>query len=113
MPMSPRNKANKNRFGSLGLPPVVKVTTPSNTVTRQRGGSPLQASLAVVATVTDDLTRNAGTLDWTSDLDGSVGSGLTATLELTTVGTHVITASVGEGSPETQTGSAVFSVIVE
>jgi hypothetical protein len=104
--MSPRNKAKKGRFGAYGLAPVIRITSNIFTATNS-------VAFAASATVTDDEAGDlSASLTWTSNLDGSVGTGDTPSITLTTVGTHVITVAAEEGSPVDQTGSTTFSVVV-
>lgn len=107
--MSARSKARKGRFGGGGLAPSVRITTSPSTATNA-------VAFAVAATVSDDEVGGdlANLLDWSSDLDGSVGSGAAPSLTLTTVGTHYVTASVSEGgSPASgDVGSDGFTVVV-
>jgi len=104
--MSPRTKAKRGRFGADGLPPGVKIT--SNIFTAVNS-----VAFTVTATANDDEAGDlSASIAWSSDLDGAVGTGASASITLTTVGTHRITASVGEGSPVTQTGSTGMTVVV-
>jgi len=109
MGMSARIKAKKGRFGGGGLAPSVRITLAPATATNS-------VAFDAAATVTDDEVSGdlANLLDWTSDLDGAVGSGAAPSITLTTVGTHRITASVSEGgSPASgDVGSDAFTVVV-
>jgi len=106
--MSPRNKAAKGRFGAGGLAPSVRITLSPSTATNS-------VAFPVAATVTDDEVVGdlANLLDWSSDIDGSVGTGAAPSLTLT-AGTHYVTASVSEGgSPASGlVGSDGFTVFV-
>ena len=95
MGMSPRIKAKKGRFGTGGLPPVISILTPADGYAATSG-----VGFAATATAVDpeggDISAN---IVWTSDIDGSVGTnGGSTTLTLTTIGTHVITATVSDGT---------------
>ena len=118
MPMSPRMKAKKGRFGLLGLPPLVTITSPVNGYTvAASAGSPLSsADVDVTATATDDFGSPldiSSTIVWTSSIDGAVGSGGSPDRLRLSVGTHVITASASDqvGSPA-RTGSDSITVTV-
>jgi endonuclease I len=70
--------------------PVVTITAPANGSTFNQG-----ASVAFTGTATDaeegDLSAS---LSWSSNLDGSIGSGASFSTAALSVGTHTITASV-------------------
>lgn len=109
MPMSPRIKAKKGRFGPGGLLPSITITSPANGFSISESGSP-GVSFAASATVVDDLDNTLGTdVVWTSNLDGSVGAnGLSTTISLTTVGVHTLTATVSDtGSPSRNVSDSI------
>lgn len=107
--MSPRIKAKKGRFGPDGLAPIVRITSPNSGDTFASSGSPLAASVQLVGEAFDDLTGDvSGTIVWTSDKDGALGSGQSVSPNLS-VGRHRITARVTVGSG---TGEDKITVIV-
>ena len=98
--MSPRIKAKKGRFGVDGLPPAVSILTPADgdTVTTL---VPFAATGDASDAETGDVTAN---IVWTSDVDGSAGvNGSPTSLTLTTLGAHVLTASITVGGHTTTT----------
>ena len=110
--MSPRMKAKKGRLGVSGLDPVVRIVSINDGDEFTRTGSPLEVSVTLVGTGTDDLQGDvSASLVWTSDLDGSLGSGASVAATLTTAGTHVITAQATGGSPAT-TGEETVTITV-
>jgi len=104
MPMSPRIKAKKGRFGPAGLSPTMKITSPAD-------GFAATATVPFAATgvaIDPELGDVSASIVWTSDLDGVVGaSGGTTSITLTTVGTHVLTGTATDG-----TNPAVDSITV-
>ncbi len=98
--MAPAQKAKKGRFGAGGTNPTLSVSGPDSV-------TEAVASTDFTAVANDDV--DTPTVAWVSDLDGSVGTGLTPSITLTTVGTHVITvtASAATGS---QTVSKTLTV---
>ena len=94
MGMSPRMKAKKGRFGAGGLIHTVEILTPAS-------GFSATTTISFPATgkVTDDLGAvSEADIVWTSDLDAGVGAnGSPTSITLTTVGTHVLTATVTNG----------------
>jgi hypothetical protein len=70
-------------------PPLVSITPPATTTVVS--GSPITFTGTASDDEDGDLTDS---LAWSSDLDGSLGSGGTVTATLLTVGAHTITAEV-------------------
>jgi hypothetical protein len=86
-------------------PPVVRITAPTN-------GSQFRTNdtLSFTATADDfDQGSLAGSIAWTSNIDGSIGSGGSFTRHLSR-GVHVITASVTDA--DAATGSASVTITV-
>lgn len=89
-------------------------TAPSVTIDSPADGASFTSgtSIGFSGTATDaqdgDLTGN---LAWTSDLDGPLGKGGSIDAVLTTVGTHIITASVTDSGG--LSGEASITVVVE
>jgi len=107
--MSPRIKAKKGRFGDLGLAEVVRIISPVTGTTQSSG-----VAFTATGKATDDLTGDvSANIVWTSDLDAGIGAdGGSTSLTLTTVGTHVITASAAHGSPAVDgTATIVVNVV--
>ena len=105
--MSPRMKANKGRFGADGLDPKIVITSPANGFTIAVGSMPFAAT----AILTDEETGSPATsVAWTSDVDVITNAGLSTNITLTTVGTHVLTATATD--PSANTGSYSITVIV-
>lgn len=96
MPMSPRLKAARGRFGAAGLVPVVTIESAVMT----------DLDIAASASVTDETVLPAA-IAWSSDVDGALGTGATLAATLS-AGTHVITATADDG-----TNVATDSVTVE
>lgn len=118
MPMSPRMKAKKGRFGFAGLAPLVKITSPVTGYSVASSGSPASASVAVTATAYDDKQGDiSANIVWTSSIDGVVGVGSppvgggSTTLTLS-VGTHTITATAASTGSPTSSGSDSITVVV-
>jgi len=92
--MSPRIKAKKGRFGPGGLVPTVSITSPATGF-----AATTLVGFSATGEAHDDLLGDiSSTIAWTSDLDGAVGTGAAPTITLTTLGTHVLTASVTDGT---------------
>lgn len=91
--MSPRKKAMRGRFGDKGVPPVVRITLPTDGLT-------FDANTSYVAAVSvvdqDGANTTPNTITWTSDKDGTVGTGATPTLTLS-ANTHTLTVTVADG----------------
>ena len=105
--MSPQIKARKGRFGAGGTAPDLSILTYVAEVTAGVASTDFTASAS--DTVDGNITA---TIDWTSDLDGSVGTGGSPSITLTTVGTHVITVTAtaptgGQTTVKTLTVEAV------
>ena len=99
--MSPRIKAKKGRFGVEGLIHTVQILSPLSGSSFSLTGSPIvEIPFTATGKVTDDLGAVTGAdIVWTSDVDGSVGANGTPTaITLTTLGAHVITATVTNGT---------------
>ena len=112
MPMSPRIKAKKGRFGSAGLAPVV--TIGDHTVNTGSAGSPVVPvyTLDIAGVAIDDLGGNiSASIIWTSSIDGSLGTGASLSGASLSAGTHVITASATDGSPG-KTGTDTITIVV-
>lgn len=89
--MSPRIKAKKGRFGADGLPPVLTVLDPLD-------GATISASHAASASAIDPEGGDiSASITWTSDVDGSVGTGGTPNLSVSTTGAHVLTVEIVDG----------------
>ncbi|MEP4933220.1 LamG-like jellyroll fold domain-containing protein, partial [Haloferula sp.] len=100
------NSASDSITVNIDGPPVVEITSPAN-------GSMVASDDLVTFTATaDDLDGDlSGSLAWTSDLDGSIGSGASFSLTTLSLGTHTITAEVTDSM--TQVGSDSITVTVE
>ncbi len=91
---------------TANTPPVVSISSPPPGTTVTEG-----ETVSLVATATDaedgDLSPQ---IDWTSDIDGALGSGGSIAVSTLSVGTHLLTAAVvdSHGVP----GSATTSVVV-
>ena len=93
---------------STNLTPNISITAPANSATFTEG-----TSIAFTGSATDAEDDNAtltSNLSWTSDLDGTIGSGGSFSTSTLSVGTHRITASVTDsgGLP----GSATVSIAI-
>jgi len=85
--------------------PVVSLTSPANGASYDSG-----ATIPFSGTVTDEDAGLAGSLAWTSSLDGPIGTGASFSTALLSVGTHTITAAVTDSGG--LTGLASISVTV-
>lgn len=94
-------------LGDGGNPPWVEILTPDNGASLPFGATALLHSSGW------DLEDDALTGDdiqWTSDLDGAIGSGrMTSTADLS-VGTHVITVTATDSDGLTQTDTATVTI---
>ena len=90
--MTPQKKAAKGIFGAAGIGPSLQwiPPTPPSGIQVPNGAT---VDVAVLALDAEDGDVSASAT-YVSDLDGSLGSGATATLSFTSVGTHVITCTV-------------------
>ena len=97
--MSPRIKAKKGRFGAGGLIHTVQILSPASGSSYSLG-SPSELPFTATAKVTDDLGAVTGAdVVWTSSVDAGIGANGTPTaITLTTLGAHVITATVTNGT---------------
>ncbi|MFW3146092.1 MAG: hypothetical protein ACMUIE_04695 [Thermoplasmatota archaeon] len=68
--------------------------------------------LSVTAPDPDAVWGDVLTFSWTSDLDGSLGSGMQISPELS-MGTHLITATVTDSAGATNSSTAIITVIAE
>ncbi|MCH9646666.1 MAG: M36 family metallopeptidase [Deltaproteobacteria bacterium] len=87
-------------------PPQVNITAPGDGSTSGSGAS---VTFSGTANDTEDGDISAA-LAWTSDLDGSIGSGGTFSTSSLSVGTHSITASATDSGGLTGTDSISISV---
>jgi len=94
MGMSPRMKAKKGRYGVGGLVPAILITSPTTADTL--------TTLVPVDFIGSAFDAENGDLsaviNWSSDIDGIIGIGATVNFALTTLGAHVITATVTDGT---------------
>lgn len=86
------------------LPPVVTISTPDGTYNQ---GDAVALSATATDAVDGDLTAS---ISWSSNLDGSLGTGGTVNTSALSVGTHIITASATDS--QTQTGTDTVTIIV-
>jgi hypothetical protein len=87
--------------------PVVSITSPADESVFTEGAEIQFAGTA------DDAEEGdlSGSIQWSSDLDGSLGAGATLALTNLSVGTHAILATVTDS--DTQEGTAGISLTVE
>jgi hypothetical protein len=83
--------------------PVVEITAPASGSTVASG-----AEIILTGSATD-AEDGALTLDWTSDLDGPLGSGTSLGVTLS-LGTHVITASATDAANKTASAQITITV---
>jgi len=101
MPMSPRIKAKKGRFGAGGVDPTIAVVGPDSAVNAV-------AEAGFISVANDDVDGDiSATTTWTSDLDGLLGTGASVSLTFTTVGTHVVTAEATAATGGATTSSTL------
>ena len=98
--MSARIKAKKGRFGVDGLAPTISILEPANGANIVAEGSPVATGTATFrGTAFDDLNGDvSSSIVWTSDQDGALGTGKTVVVTTLSVNTHVITATITQGS---------------
>ncbi len=90
---------------TVNAAPTVSITTPSNGALYQLGDAVLFTG---TATDSEDGDLSAA-IQWTSSLDGPLGTGASITSSLTS-GTHTITASVTDSGGKTATASVSITV---
>ncbi len=87
-------------------PPTVAITSPANGAAFAFG-----ASVAFAGSASDDEDGDiSANLSWSSDLDGTIGSGASFNTTALSVGTHTITASVTDSAGDS--GNASISVTI-
>ena len=90
-----------------GTPPLVIITAP-----RTGGQFPQGVPITFRASATDAQAGDLGVqLQWSSDVDGVLGTGATLTLDTLTVANHTITARVTNASGMTAQAQRSLSVI--
>ena len=87
--------------GQTNQAPVVTIDSPVDGATFAPG-----ASIDFAGSVVDEDPNLAASLAWTSDVDGSIGSGASFATSTLSAGVHVITAEV------TDSGGAVGSATI-
>lgn len=87
----------------INTPPVVVITSPATSTTTT---SPV--NLVATATDTEDGDLG-GSVTWTSDVDGAIGTGNNINVPLT-VGTHTITASVTDSASASNSNSITLTI---
>ncbi|MCQ3973183.1 MAG: hypothetical protein DPW09_07020 [Anaerolineae bacterium] len=86
-------------------PPSVAITAPTDGTAVTVGDS-----ISFEATATDtDGPSPVGAIEWSSDIDGPLGTGSPLVVNGLSLGTHTITASASDGA---DTGSASITVVV-
>jgi glucose/arabinose dehydrogenase len=95
----------RNKF--LNTPPVISITAPTNNTVR-----PFGSTVAFAASVNDDFDGGAlaASLQWSSSLNGPIGSGPSFSVNALSVGTHLITAFVTDSGG--RLGSTNVTVVV-
>jgi Ca2+-binding RTX toxin-like protein len=100
---------NSINLGDCKSGPSVSILTPSNGFSIVYG-----SSITFSGTATDAEDGNLGAfLEWSSDLDGVIGSGASFTLSTLSVGTHTITASVQDSGSKTNSISIIITINAE
>ncbi len=98
--------ANFRQEIASNTPPVVNITAPANGATVAQG-----SSVTFSGTASDAQDGNiAGSLAWTSSLNGAIGSGASFSTSSLALGSHTITASVTDSGG--LSGSAQISLNV-
>ncbi len=89
--------------------PVVTISDPANGLALASG-----VSLDLAATAIDPEEGDLSTdINWSSDLDGSLGTGASISTVLTSIGNHTITAEITDNHPTNPvTATAVVAVTV-
>lgn len=86
--------------------PVVTITAPDSGASRIVG-----ESVTFIATATDTEDGDiSGSISWTSDRDGVIGSGGTISTTALTIGAHTITAAVTDSGGRAAAASIAFTV---
>ena len=106
MPMSPRIKAKKGRFGVGGLVPSIRILTPARQSSVSRGGSPGSAVFTATVEAFDDINGDVSSqVVWTDSLDvigvaspATALTGASVSVTLTTPGVHTLTATYTDGT---------------
>ncbi len=87
-------------------PPTVAITSPSDDDTFTEG-----ATIVFAGTASDNIDGDLGSsLDWQSDRDGNIGTGVSISTTTLSVGTHVITASAADAAGNSGSASATITV---
>ena len=95
-----------NTSSNPNTAPAVTITSPAN-----GSSSTLGQSVAFSATATDAEDGNlSGSISWTSDRHGVIGSGATITTSALALGTHTITAAVTDSDGLGGSGSITVTV---
>jgi hypothetical protein len=94
-------KAVSQALGNI--PPRVVIDAPTN------GSSFLYATNTTYKATTDDLDGSKPLVTWTSNVDGTLGTGSEITTHFTSPGTRTITASVTDNGGITRTASIIVT----
>jgi len=109
-----------SREGGAGAPQLLLTNNvlPSNvpelaiTAPADGGSVPFGVPLTLGATASDPEEGDlSGAVEWSSDLDGPLGSGASISVTTLSLGTHVITATVADSASNTAT--ATITLVVE
>ena len=88
------------------IPPTITISSPSDSSTFYDSDT-----ISFTGSATDNEDGNiTSSLTWTSDIDGTIGSGGSFTTSSLTVGNHAITASAADNAANT--GSATITVTI-
>ena len=92
---------------AVNTPAAVSITAPADGSTFNEG-----SSVTFSGTATDDFDGDlSGSLSWTSDLDGAIGSGGSFSISTLSLGSHTITASVTDSGGLTGSDSIGVTIV--
>ena len=92
--------------GPVNTPPTVTISAPANGSSYTQGDN---VTFTGSATDSEDGTLT-GSITWTSNLDGSIGSGASFSISTLSVGTHTVTASVTDSGSLNDTDTVTVIV---
>jgi hypothetical protein len=95
-------------YAAVGNAPWVYITTPDDGLSFRKGGTII---LHGNAWDLEDNALSGASLQWSSDLDGSLGNGRLASMRTLSVGTHVITLQATDSDGLTSTDTTTITIL--